>query len=198
MWAKGKMSIKKINNVFTQEELEILNNCLDYSKISPEINNTLGRLHIGNLKNLPDAIIIKITDIVLSLFSKELKFSGGFAVEYSAAYGLPNLPVHYDHDSSHLIFNFQLSSNTQWGLGVDLEVYDLEDNSALLFNPNEYTHWRPHKIFKDGEFVKMIFFRFTNPSDFSDYSKLDYSSDNEIFKDISEFRDNYSANKSRE
>lgn len=192
------MSIKKINNIFTQEELEILNNSLNYSKTSPEINNTLGRLHIGNVSNLPDAIVIKIMDIVEKLFSKELKFSGGFAVEYSAAYGLPNLPVHYDHDNNHLIFNFQLSSNTQWGLGVDLEVYDLEDNSALVFNPNKYTHWRPHKIFKDGEFVKMIFFRFTNPLDFSDHSKLDYSSDNEIFKEINDFRDNYSANKPRE
>lgn len=199
------MSVQKIKNIFTQEELNILNNAISYSKIPVDDNNNyvnyksnsegvgiheeLGRLQFGGLKDLPQQIKYKLNNMVKNLLSKNLLFSHAVAVEYSSSYGTPNLPVHYDHDTHDLIINFQLLSNTQWSIGIDLEVYDLEDNSAIIFNGNEHTHWRPHKTFKDKEFIKMIFFRFKDIENPSDYSHLKYSIDDEIFKEMNEFRD---------
>lgn len=199
------MSVQKIKNIFTQEELNILNNAISYSKIPVDDNNNyvnyksnseglgiceeLGRLQFGGLKDLPQPINDKVINIVKNLLGKKLSLSHAMAVEYSSSYGIPNLPVHYDHDTHDLIINFQLLSNTQWSIGIDLEVYDLEDNSAIIFNGNEHTHWRPHKTFKDKEFIKMIFFRFKDIENPSDYSHLKYSIDDEIFKEMNEFRD---------
>jgi hypothetical protein len=199
------MSVQKINNIFTKEELDILNNRLNYSAIPTDsnfnyanhrldqegrgIHDELGRLQFGSLKDLPLSIVDKINKIVENASNKELSMSHAIAVEYSSLYGLPNLPVHYDYDTNDLIINFQLLSNTKWNIGVDLKIYELEDNSALVFNGNEHTHWRPHKTFKDNEFIKMIFFRFADPNNPSDYSHLDYVINHEIFAEINAFRD---------
>lgn len=197
------MSIKKLSNIFTAEELEVLSNGLDYSAIPLDDNNNyvnykldnegrgihdeLGRIQFGALKDLPKNILDKVKSIAKDSSDEELLMSHAMAVEYNSLYGNPNLPVHWDHDTNDLIINFQLKSNTRWDLGVALNVYELEDNSALVFNPNEHTHWRPHKTFKDGEYIKMIFFRFQK-EDPSDYSHLDYNINDEIFKEIEEFR----------
>lgn len=197
------MSVKKLSNIFTEEELEVLNSGLDYSVIPLDDNNNyvnykldnegrgihdeLGRLQFGGLKHLSQTILDKVNDIAKDSSSEKLLMAHATAVEYNSLYGSPNLPVHYDHDTTDLIINFQLSSNTKWDIGVGLEVYELEDNSAAVFNPNEHTHWRPIKIFKDGEYIKMIFFRFKkeNPTD---YSHLDYAIEHEVFKEIENFR----------
>jgi hypothetical protein len=199
--------IKFIDNIFTQKELEILNNKLNYSKVPLDENNNyvsyksndegvgvhqeLGRLQFGGLENLSKEIKDKVNNIATNLFDKEVSFNHAMGVEYKACYGTPNLPVHYDLDDNDLIINFQLLSNTQWGIGVDLEVYNLQDNSAVIFNGNEHTHWRPHKIFKDDEFVKMIFFRFKNYENTSDYSHLDHITCLKAFKEINKFRESY-------
>ncbi len=197
------MTIKKINNFFTEDEFKVLVDSVHYSliplsddgnfvdyKLDNEgrgIHHQLGRLQFGGLKHLPGDMLEKICKIAKDISGEELLMSNATAVEYNSLYGEPNLPIHFDHDSSDLIINFQLSSNTIWDLGIDLQVYSLEDNSALIFNPNQYTHWRPKKIFKDKEYIRMIFFRFEkeNPSD---YSHLDYPIEHEIFKEIEEFR----------
>lgn len=201
------MNVKKLSNIFTPEEIEILNSKLDYSLI-PRVDNSnyasyknnsqgigvheeLGRLQFGGLEDLPESIIDKINNIAKDSSDIKLSLSHAMAVEYGCAYGLPNLPVHYDHDNNDLIINFQLSSNTRWDIGIDLEVYELEDNSAVVFNANEYTHWRPHKTFKDGEFIKMIFFRFMFSENPSNYADLNYNIGDEVFAKINKFRDSF-------
>lgn len=197
------MIIKKLTNIFTKEELKILNDGLSYSVIPVDNNNNyishkldnegrgvheeLGRLQFGGLKNLPQTILDKVNDIAKNSSNEELLMAHATAVEYNSLYGEPNLPVHYDHDTNDLIINFQLLSNTKWDIGVAFNVYELEDNSAIVFNPNEHTHWRPYKTFKNGEYIKMIFFRFHKKNK-SDYSHLDYIINHEIFKEIEDFR----------
>jgi hypothetical protein len=90
-----------------------------------------------------------------------------------------------------------LSSNTDWGLGLNEEVYYLKDNSAILFNGNKEIHWRPHKEFKSGEYVKMIFVRFHTPNlandpnfNFPDYSYLPAQPSDIFFKKVNDFREN--------
>jgi hypothetical protein len=200
-------NVIKLNNIFTENELKIFFDEIKYTDVPTDsdgkylnskdnngvgIDNDLGRLQFKNLSNLPQNILDKVNTLAKQVSDKPLSMSSIVSVEYSGKYGTPNLPVHYDHDSSDLIVNFQLSSNTSWGLGIDLNLYSLEDNSAIIFNPNEYTHWRPKKIFTNEEYIKMIFFRFINLDNPSDYSHLDYTIGHEIFSKIEAYRDSLS------
>ena len=176
--------IKIINNLFSEAEISQIKPKLKHDNI---INGHLGRLQY-NPANLPFEIISKLENFVNSSFQTKLTLSSVTCVEYSNKYGEPNLPIHWDHDNTDIIINYQFESNTSWKIALDYDLYELEDNSALIFNPNTLLHWRPHKIFKDDEFVKMIFFRFINLQNPSDYSHLDYTTGHEIFKEIEEFR----------
>lgn len=176
--------IEIVNNLFSEEE--ILN--IHYNLIDNNIiHKDLGRKQYMPM-NLNDKIINKINNIADSFSEIKLGLSSAVAVEYNNKYGKPNLPVHWDHDNTNLIINYQFESNTSWDIGIDLKVYKMQDNSALIFNPNKSTHWRPHKTFKDNEFVKMVFFRFINIDNPSDYSNLDYTIGHEVFNEIEEFR----------
>jgi len=195
-------NIKKYENIFTSEELKFFESILDQYDI-PKVNNNyinskdndgvgidqaLGRLQFKRFENIPDNIREKINSIAKTSFGSELSLSNTVAVEYSGKYGKPNLPPHFDADDNSLIINFQLSSNTSWDIGLNLKLYNLENNCALVFNPNEVIHWRPHKIFTNEEYIKMIFFRFTSFND-KKYLNLRHSMDHPIFKETNLYRD---------
>jgi len=153
----------KINNVFSDEELSLLaisikNSSKDHD---PEYGRELGK----SLSNI-DFIHNKVCSIASTMFETELVVSSITSCTYSNEFGIPNLPPHFDNAKHGHIINFQLDSNTSWDIGLNLDTYPMEDNSALLFNANEVAHWRPRKTFNPGEYVTMIFFRFmeTNKS----------------------------------
>ena len=58
-----------------------------------------------------------------------------------------------------------MESNTEWDLYVEGKTFSLIDNSGLIMNVRDQDHWRNKKIFKDGEFIKMVFFHFLNLED---------------------------------
>lgn len=178
-------NITKLNNIFSDQEIKYMVKTINDAEIMDDPN--LGRQIKVSITFASD-LTNKVTDIANNVSGNELLLSSITYVEYNNKYGTPNLPPHFDGDTNDLIFNFQLESNTSWNLGLDLEVYELEDNSALLFNPNELIHWRPIKEFQDNEYVKMIFFRFKNLNKQSDYSHMRYSQNHEIFKEVNELR----------
>ena len=183
------MDILKIENIFTQEELSVLNEII--IKQNFDVDNNLGRNIIQDIKrDLPIDIIDKFYKISEKFTSKPLSIDHVMCVEYNKKYGEPNLNPHFDRDTNSLIINFQLSANTDWGLGLNEEVYQLKDNSAVLFNGNTEIHWRPHKEFKSGEYVKMIFVRFCNPSNLPDYSHLPDHPSDIFFKKVNAVREN--------
>lgn len=166
---------KKINNIFSQEEILLLEKNILKSK--KELDGDLGRKITKDLI-IPDEIIEKLIKILKNNNCNDLVFSGAVYAEYNNKYGDPNLPPHTDQDNNNLIINFQLSSNVYWPIGLNKNLYSLENNSAIIFNGNETIHWRPIKIFKNNEYVKMIFFRFFKP--------------NKQIDEIYEFRNNIS------
>lgn len=189
------MDVIKINNLFSQDHLDRLTKRF---KDFPEENENfsvsedLGRYQFS-VGNLDHDIVTKLLDLANSVVDFDCEFSGATGCEYNPIYGQPTLPPHFDGDWNDLIINYQLTSNTRWDIGVDCSLYQLEDNSAVLFHPNESVHWRPRKGFKDGEFVRMIFFRFHKAGNRSDYSHLNqYWPHHEVFKDVNEFRDSVS------
>lgn len=183
--------INKITNVFSEKELFILKDQIDKAEMKED--TLLGRKISKNI-DMPETIKNKVSKIVTDMFDKDLSLSSINYVEYSIRYGTPNLPPHFDGDFNDLIFNFQLSSNTKWDLGLNLELYSLENNSALLFNPNEIIHWRPYKEFADYESISLIFFRFCKNIK-QDYSYKQYGVDHPIFNEINSLINNLKLDK---
>ncbi len=198
------MNAYKINDLFSKSELEIFYGLInsivipigddgnyiydtDKSQGDCTISKSLGRLQ--STFRVPPEVSNKLISVAQNIDSKELIMSSMTYVEYNKKYGTPNLPPHFDGDSSDVIVNYQISSNTSWGIGLGTELYGLEDNSALVFNPNKNIHWRPEKIFNDDEYVKMIFFRLRSVKDLIDNSHLRYSLDDPIYKEANRFRD---------
>jgi hypothetical protein len=168
-------NVHQITDFLLPDELESIKDNLD-KKIIEQEDNALGRV----IYRVPISGIIlgDIRDRVSAIVGKKLGSPSVIFTDYSSQYGQPNLPPHFDGDDNSVIVDYQYSSNTSWGLGIDSRVFELEDNKAIIFNPNEYPHWRPHKTFEDGEYITMIFIRFP---DGSDYSNLVLSQDDAAF-----------------
>jgi hypothetical protein len=188
-----KGEIYKVTDLFTKEEVDYLIDKVEKNIVtSSELNDEYGRICIFDI-NVPDELIEKLNKIVSEMFGVELMGQLSLAVEYNLKYGAPNLPPHFDGDDIEIILNYQLSSNTSWAVGVNTEVFDMEDNSALIFAPNANAHWRPHKKFEEEEFVRMIFFRFVFPDRRLDYSHMRYVIPDPIFDDAHKFRNSIST-----
>lgn len=180
-------NVYEISNFLLPEELEAIELNIKQREIEKE-DAALGR--ILYMVPYPYEINNAIQKRVAKLVGRELDSIGGVFAEYNSKYGQPNLPPHFDGDNNSLIIDYQYKSNTSWGLGVDTTVFEMEDNKAIIFNPNEYPHWRPHKTFEEGEEVTMIFFRFPDRSGKTDYSHKRQWPGDEIFADIRKIRDN--------
>lgn len=184
----GDISIA--TNIFSEEEIESLYETIKDNE--PEIHGELGRIQYNLLLNtIRSKTVDKLNDVVKEVTDLPLQIRSATYVEYNSLYGKPNLPPHLDADTNDLILNIQIESNTDWAIGLNLKAYDIKDNSALVFNPNKEIHWRAHKEFKDGEYVRMLFIRLFNPDSPSDYSHLDLLQDDEMFTDAIAFRDSY-------
>lgn len=180
------MSITKVENLFSDKELLQINKVINDLTVLDD--SWLGRVQ-NSFQVTQNDIRNKISDLANSLSGKKVHLSSAAYAYYSNLYGEPNLPPHFDSDSTDLIIDYQLEANISWDLGINQELYPLEDNSAIVFNPNTNIHWRPHRRFEDGEYVKMLFFRFVGVDSVSDYSHTDYSEGHNIFKPVREFRD---------
>jgi hypothetical protein len=182
--------VKVFDNLFTDSEVQDLYTAIaDIPEESVYEYSNLGRLHNEEVI-LPQNIQDRLTNLVnshLGVNYLSIKLNP-ISVEYRTEYGSPHLPPHFDRDDTDYILDYQLESNTQWPLGVDRNVYPLEDNSAVGFNPNGNIHWRPLKTFQPGEYVRMIFFRFHNHDNPSDYKHLPENIGEPEFVDVNDFR----------
>lgn len=201
------MEPKKLTDVFGKRELDFLNEKIKmivdpindmgeyiYDDQTTDevstVSRSLGRIQSRSLWSNESSIIdMALLEMISLVTDQELKTSSITYVEYNKKYGTPALPPHYDGDSSEFIINFQIESNTSWQLGIGTKLYDMEDNSALIFDGNEHVHWRPHKNFKDGEYVRMIFFRFMDENNVKDNSDKRLSLNSPVFKEANKFRD---------
>lgn len=183
------MGIAKINNIFSPEELDLIINITPTDE--DMIDENLGRILLYSvISSLTKEMKNKLYAIVSNISDVPLMIDHALCVEYSSKYGKPNLPPHFDGDTNNLIVNMQISSNISWDLGINLETYKLEDNSAIIFNANTEIHWRVHKEFQEGEYVRMLFVRFYDPQNRPDYSYLPNNQIHEVFKEARELRDN--------
>lgn len=181
-------NVHKVLNLFSSEEIEEIDKSLSLPRGMEMVFHEYGRLIYS--VPLSDKLLKSVKDKAELLLNTKLDDIRYVFVDYSSKYGEPNLPPHFDGDNNSVIVDYQYRSNTSWGLGIDTSFFNMEDNSALIFNPNEYPHWRPHKTFKDGEYITMIFFRF--PSLEKDYSHLRKDIGDKIFVEAATARDKFS------
>jgi hypothetical protein len=179
-------NVYEVTDFLLPEELVVIDRIIKDRKIEKE-DGVLGR--ILYTVPVPNEMNSAIQQRVEALVGRKLDSMGGVFAEYGSEYGQPNLPPHFDGDNNSLIVDYQYKGNTSWGLGVGATVFGMEDNKAIIFNPNEYPHWRPHKTFKDGETVTMIFFRFPDMDGKTYYSHMRIHPDDDIFADIRKIRD---------
>ena len=179
-----------IPNVFSKEQIEY---AMQNIASSPNIEeqSRYGRYMFHDM-NWDEGFQSTALHQAEEAVGEKLLWAGAGCAEYTAKAGEPNLPPHFDGDSTDYIMTYQLSSNKAWPLGVDFNVVTLEDNSGVIFEPNKNIHWRTHTKFEDGEFVRMMFFRFQRPI-MSDYSDMAKDLKDPIFDDINEFRDSIVA-----
>ena len=178
------MSIHKIDNLFTDSQISVIKKVLD----TTEINNdtTLGRV-VGTMHVEINEIIGTLLQVVNDISDKRLSLSSMSYAYYDGTYGEPNLPPHIDRDTIDLIIDYQLESNISWDLGINTELYSVKDNNAIAFNPNTNIHWRPHRRFEEGEYVKMLFFRFVGLDVVSDYYNMEI--DESLLDQVKTLRD---------
>ena len=176
-----------IKNVLSQEEIKLIQDTIAQSpKNTQEI---YGRyMYHDTVWEQRTVFGDTILKKVVELTQKPYRLHSFVTAEYTAEVGKPNLPPHFDGDQTDLIMTYQLSSNKQWGVGVDFDVYYLEDNDGVIFHPNENIHWRPHANFEDGDVVMVMFFRFGLPVE-SDYSHMRFNQNDPIFSEVMAFRD---------
>lgn len=178
--------ILKVSDVVTERQRLNMLAALTNSE-SIEEHQDYGRImyHITPWsQDMLHSVCTKISELV----GEELELTGASSVTYNAKYGRPDLPPHFDGDTTDYILDYQLESNTSWDIGLDTAVYPLEDGEGLLFEPNGNAHWRVHKHFYPGEYVTMVFFRFRR-SEITDYSHMRLSRDDPAFDAARAFRD---------
>jgi hypothetical protein len=179
-------NVYRISNLFSEEDLAVINKIADETSMEKE-DRVLGRAIY--FIRIPTDILDRANKRIGQELGRDLRIHGISCAEYRKDYGQPNLPPHFDGDNNELIVDYQLRSNTHWGLGLDTEFFPMQDNEAIAFNPNEKAHWRPHKEFKDEEYVFMIFFRFPDNTGLINYSHKRYNQNNPIFDAAKAFRD---------
>jgi len=76
----------------------------------------------------------------------------------------PNLTPHFDtFEEPRFTFDYQMAGNTSWPIVVEGKEFTLENNQAVTFAGTHQIHWRPKKVFEEGEYIDMIFCHLSLP-----------------------------------
>lgn len=185
--------VYKLDNLLTPREVRTLNQILEnLTEANLKVKDNYGRRIFEEIE-IPAKLVKKLTKLANRFSDVRLELLYPInGAEYSLDYnGNPNLPPHFDGDFNEIIIDYQLSSTqgTQWPLGVNLETYPLQDNEAVIFNPNANVHWRPIRTFKESERIRMFFFRFYNPVKPADNSHLPNHPQDRAFDEVNAYRD---------
>jgi hypothetical protein len=161
-----------IYNVFTKDEIKDIETAVSLKKDDTEVQTFLGRTRLDysnkDIDNLPHSILSKANDLIKEFSDKDKRrysFKYFTLVEYNNEFGMPQLGPHKDTCAFTGTILCQLDSNVSWDIYVEGIPYTLIDNSALLINARDQDHWRIHKEFNDGDYLKMVFLHYLDLDD---------------------------------
>lgn len=156
-----------VKNVLSQNEIEQIYDALKnpsnhyiMKRFNQSISDftlpeTVAEKIIKHCEEISGESNLKITEYQFSRYKKIINDDGSI--------GNPNLTPHYDETflQPRFTFDYQMKSNTNWPIIVEEKDFILSDNEALTFSGTHQIHWRSKKIFKDDEFIDMLFFHLT-------------------------------------
>lgn len=126
--------------------------------------------HITLSKSIIDKFIKIAQDIAGEPVElKEYNVSRYSNVNYNGKMYYPMLYPHIDEGfkekDARITLDYQLRGNVDWSIIIDNwqeeKEFMLKDNELLSFSGTHQVHWRNKKIFKDGDFLDLIFFHFS-------------------------------------
>lgn len=183
------MNNRMIHRFFSDQEVDALKSLYQNAILEREFENNedctifeptkiIEQRHMGrsvikfgkdDLENMnfPKEILSRVQNFVnerSEYANKKLNLTGVTFVRYDNVYGVPNVYPHVDLGNTVYIADYHLESNISWPIGVDEDVYHLEDNTILLFDALKEYHWRPNLKFDDGKYLIAVFFEYQNPS----------------------------------
>lgn len=182
---------KIIKNIFSKEEIRDIYEHIDNT---PEEKKSYQEAfaQTAYFSWLPDTIVDKIVKVANENFKAKLVLKELSFARYDNSRGKnPLLFPHYDETfkEQRVTFDIQVRASLPWGIVVEDDTYTLNDNQALFFSGTHQVHWREKVVFKDDDYVDMIFCHFseespdTTPEDH--YEAMD--------KKVKLFRDQYYA-----
>lgn len=154
---------KVIKDIFTDEQIVKLKYIIALNMHKMVLNNDPNRgrddLELYEKSN-NDIFDKNIIDTVLSHFDEGYYVQHITFSDYNNNHINPNLPLHKDpnYPDNGLTFDYQLESNVDWPFYIDDEGFTMKDNEAIIFDPKNSWHYRPDQTFKDGEYVRIVFF----------------------------------------
>jgi hypothetical protein len=174
-----------MENFFTDEEKNILINFINDNYGSKDIQSVsiaevlsgqhtskvriepyTGRARMEFAPNDPDLPLPKEIKDKVDFYAHQVDpniyLESCYFVEYNKKFGIPKLDPHVDNHPAFFTMDYQLESNTPWALLANGEEFTLEDNQAFVMDTNSQVHWREPRLFHEGQFVKMIFFHFSD------------------------------------
>ena len=148
----------KENTILNQKKNSIKNN-FQVIKLDPAVGKTY--LNLGP-ESFPKKFWQKAEEHAKKI-NPNCEFEYVSMVRYSPEFGRPKLRPHFD-DPSKVVFilDYQLDGNTEWPIVINSEEYVLKNNECLVFETNLTAHWRASQKFKEGQFLIMLFYSFTD------------------------------------
>jgi len=189
---------KIINNIFSDNHIVELKNIRDTLNTTSVSKRWPGR----EVRPLPDINLLSndlvkiLTEIAHNNYSKSLKLYAVAFGKYSKEFGEPGLGPHMDEVPSQFTLDYQLDGNILWPLNVEGEEYVLKNNDALIFEGESVLHWRPKKIFKNKEFLDLVWFQFIDDNHWSHKHELrpNYSNFKKtLLEKLNKWKDKYNA-----
>jgi hypothetical protein len=139
------------------------------SRLDPRIMTHMSRLIVEF--NCPSEVEAVMDSYCKPIHKDEIKLAHYSYIDYNLKYGdnryEPALPPHIDSNENLVTFNYQLDGNIDWQIYIDNEPYDLKTGDAIIFSAVNQVHWRPKRQWKEGDFLEIVTFDYSPPTDWA-------------------------------
>lgn len=139
------------------------------SRLDPRIMTHMSRMIIEF--DCPESIERVMDSYCKPIHKDEVKLAHYSYIDYNLKYGdgrfEPALPPHIDSNENLVTFNYQLDGNIDWQIYIDNKPYDLKTGDAIIFTAVNQVHWRPKREWKEGDFLEIVTFDYSPPTDWA-------------------------------
>jgi hypothetical protein len=153
-----------VKDIFTQEEIDDIIFQMDSTPIEKRrVQGWGGQVCFDNIQ-LSENIKSRINNLMNANLEEDVVLMQYTVVRYDNKHGyLAKLFPHYDTRPCEMfVFDAQLKTNEDWGIIVEGQQFNLNDNEAIIFAGTQQMHWREKKDLPMTTEINMIFFWFTH------------------------------------